>query len=59
VSKFAPYLKALIGALVAGLGALASGLDDNTLSAQECITAAIAFLVAFGGVFYIPYKSTK
>lgn len=52
----APYAKAFIGSLVAGLGALLTALDDGSLSAQEIVTVIIAFLVAFGAVFAIPNK---
>lgn len=52
--NFAPYLKAIVAALVAGLGALATALDDNALSAQEIVTCVIAFLVALGAVFAVP-----
>lgn len=50
------YAKAIVSGLIAGLTALATGLGDNVLSAQEYVTAAIAFLVAFGAVYAVPNK---
>ena len=50
------YLKAIVSALIAGLGVLASGLEDG-LTAQEIVAAVIALLVAFGATFAIPNKS--
>lgn len=48
------YLKSLTAAIVAGLSAIAASLDDNALSAQEWVTAAIAFLVGLGAVWAVP-----
>lgn len=45
------YVGAGIAAVVAGLGVAATALDDGTVSAQEGIYIAIAFLVSLGGVF--------
>lgn len=56
MQKFAPYLKALVAALIAGLGVIGASLaDSSSLSAQDWVSASIAFLVALGAVFYIPY----
>lgn len=52
------YAKAVIGALVAGLGILGEGLTDGSLSGQEWIAAAIAALIALGGVYVVPNRST-
>lgn len=46
------YAKAIIGALIALLGALATGVTDG-LTAQEWLTAAIAGLTAGGAVFSV------
>ena len=54
----AKYAKAIVGALVAGLGALVTGLTDNTLSTAEWLVAAIAFLTALGVVWAVPNKPT-
>jgi hypothetical protein len=53
------YLKAIVAALIAGLGALATGLGDGSLSAQEYIYAAIAFLVGLGAVWAVPNTPAK
>lgn len=54
MSKFAPYAKAIIGALVAGLGALGVALEDGSVNSQEYVTIAAAFLVALGAIFAVP-----
>jgi len=54
--KIAPQAKAFIGALVGFLTALATALDDNSISAQEWVTALIALIIGFGAVFSIPNK---
>ncbi len=56
MSKLAPYAKAVTGALVAGLSVLLANADH--LTTRDYISAAIAFFVAAGGVFYVPYKTT-
>lgn len=48
------YAKAIVGAVIAGLSALGTGLDDGNLSTQEIVTAIIACLVALGVVFGVP-----
>ena len=59
MSKFAPYLKALIAALVAGLGVIGASLaDSSALTPQDYVSAAIAFLVALGAVFAVPNAPT-
>lgn len=50
------YAKAFVGALVAALTSIATGLDDGALSAQEWVTAAVALLVAFAAVWATPNK---
>ena len=55
MKNVAPYLKALIAALVAGLGVIGSALAlDGALSPQDFVAAAIAFLVALAAVFAVP-----
>lgn len=48
------YAKALVGALIAALSALGASLTDGGVSASEWVAVALAFLVAFGGVFSVP-----
>lgn len=45
------YAKAFVGAVIAGLGAVATALDDGTVNAQEGVTAAIAALTALAAVW--------
>ena len=48
-----PYLKAILAALIAAGTAVATGLEDNTLTTGEWITAALAVLGSGGVVWYI------
>lgn len=48
------YAKAIVGALVAGLTALATGYDDNHLAANEIIMAAVAALTALTVIWAVP-----
>jgi hypothetical protein len=59
MSKLAPYMKAVIGALVAGLASLQQALDDGSVSAQEWTAVAIAFLTAGAVVFAVPNKDPE
>jgi hypothetical protein len=56
MNRVAPYAKAVIAAIVAGLSVLASGFADGGLSWNEGIAAAIAFLVALAAVFRVPNR---
>lgn len=58
MNKIAPYAKAILGALAAFLTAIATALDDNTISMQEWITAVVALIIAGGVVFRVPNKPT-
>jgi hypothetical protein len=51
------YAKAIIAALIAGLGSVAAALDDGHLSGQEIVTAVLVLVVAFGGVYGVPNKA--
>lgn len=61
MSKLAPFAKALLAALIAGLGALASALvDDKSLgdvSDGQWVAVVLAFLVALAAVFAVPNAS--
>ena len=56
--NIAPYLKAVVGALIAGLSALGAFLINDTalsdITAGQWVAVAIAFLVALGAVFAVP-----
>lgn len=49
-------LKAFVGALVAGLSALAVGLADDNITGEEWLTAGVATLTALGVVWAVPNK---
>lgn len=48
------YLKAITGALIAGLGSLYQALDNEAVTAQEWVAVAIATLAALGIVWGVP-----
>jgi hypothetical protein len=48
------YAKAIVGAIIAGLGPLYLALDDGRMSGQEWVTVAAAFLTALGVVWGVP-----
>jgi hypothetical protein len=50
------YAKALIGALVAGLGTLGTALADDHVTGQEVVTVVVATLVALGAVWSVPNR---
>jgi TRAP-type C4-dicarboxylate transport system permease small subunit len=47
----ASMLKAILAGLIAAGGSVVTGLGDNTLSAQEIVTAVVVGLVALGSVY--------
>jgi len=53
VNKIAPYAKAVIAAVIAGLSAIATGLVAGGLSWSEIVTALIAFFAALGAVWRV------
>lgn len=53
---FSPYAKAILAALIAGVGGIALGYADDTLSKGELWGAISLGLVAGGGVFGIPNR---
>ena len=55
MKNVAPYLKAVIAALVAGLSVIGASLaDSDSLTLQDYVSASLAFLVALGAVFAVP-----
>lgn len=56
MDKIAPYAKALIGALIAGLASLQQALDDSSVTAQEWTGVIIALLSGLALVWAIPNK---
>lgn len=51
------YAKAIIAALIAGLGVLGDGLTDGSLSGREWIAAGVAALAALSAVYFVPNKA--
>ncbi|GGM63969.1 hypothetical protein GCM10012275_38170 [Longimycelium tulufanense] len=56
--RIATYAKALLGALAAGLGSLATALTDGTITPAEWIAAAGAALAALGVVYRVRNRPT-
>jgi hypothetical protein len=56
MTNWQAYAKALTGAVIAGLTAIVTGLDDGGIDWQEIVTALIAFFVALGAVYQIPNR---
>ena len=48
------YAKAIVGALVAGLGAYGVAVADGSPTAEEWSTVAVAFLGALGLIWGVP-----
>ena len=48
------YAKAIVGALVSGLGSLGTALADGHLSAAEGAGVALATVVSFAAVYQVP-----
>lgn len=53
------YAKAILGAVVAGLGAAATALLDNTISPVEWVTIASTALTALGAIWAVPNAPAK
>ena len=60
MNAVAPYAKAFLAAVIAGLGSLATALVDDTslgdVSDGQWLAVALATLVALGAVFAVPNK---
>ncbi len=56
MNRIAPYRKALMGAAVAGLTALAAAFTDDHVTAAEWVTVAIAVLAGGAGVYAVPNR---
>ncbi|OYO16649.1 hypothetical protein CGZ93_17975 [Enemella dayhoffiae] len=48
------YAKAIVGAVLAGLAATVTALDDGTITGPEWLTITITVLVGLGAVWAIP-----
>jgi hypothetical protein len=54
MSHLVLYAKAVTAALVAGLTALLTALDDDAVSSSEWVTVAIATLTGLAAVWAVP-----
>lgn len=55
----ATYAKAIIGAVLAGLGTAQVAVQDDIINTQEWIGISIAVLTVFAGVFGLPNKNSN
>lgn len=53
------YAKAIVAALVAGLGSLYQALDNGNVAAQEWVAVALATLAALGAVYGVPNRDPE
>jgi hypothetical protein len=53
------YLKALVGAALAGLGSLYQALDNGEVVAQEWVAVALATLATLGAVYGVPNRDPQ
>lgn len=53
------YAKAFVAAAIAGLTALAAGLDNDVVTTAEWVTVAIATLGSFGITWAVPNTQTR
>lgn len=56
--KISPYWKAVVAALAAGVGTIATALTDDVITAPEAWAALIAALGALGFTWAVPNKTT-
>jgi hypothetical protein len=61
MNRIAPYAKALIGALVAGLSSLYQALDGDPalVTSQEWVAVVMATLAGLAAVFAIPNRDPE
>lgn len=59
IPQLAPYAKAVVGALVAGLTSLGTALTDGSVNASEWVSVALAFLLGLGIVYAAPKNAPK
>jgi hypothetical protein len=61
MTKIAPYAKALVAALVAGLGSLYQALDGDpsVVTSQEWVAVAMTTLAGLAAVFGMPNKDPQ
>jgi hypothetical protein len=59
MDRFSPYYKALVGAVISGLGALSVAVTDESVTLSEWVGIATATIVALGGVYAIPNRDPQ
>jgi hypothetical protein len=59
MKKIAPYAKALIGAVVAGLASAQQALDDGVISSAEGVGIAAAVFAGLVLVFSVPNRDPE
>lgn len=59
MKKIAPYAKAAIGAVVAGLASAQQALDDGVISSAEGVGIAAAVFAGLVLVFSVPNKDPE
>lgn len=57
--RLSRYAKAIVAALIAGLGAMATAVQDDVISSQEWITIVIAALSALGVTWAVPNRTAE
>ncbi|MET9123029.1 hypothetical protein [Streptomyces sp. NPDC004528] len=55
--KLSRYAKAVVAAVVAGSGSLATALNDGTVTATEAVTVVLAVLGALGITWAVPNRA--
>lgn len=56
MTSIKPYMKAVVGGLVAGLTALGTAITDDKITTAEWVGVAVATLGALGIVYATPNK---
>lgn len=59
MASIKPYMKAIVGGLVAGLTVLGTAMTDGTVTTAEWITVAVATLGALGVVYATPNRPSE
>lgn len=59
MNHLAPYAKAIVGGIVAGLGTAATALAENGISDVEWIGIVLAFIAGTGFVYAIPNRPAE
>lgn len=57
--SISPYMKALVGGLVAGLATLGTAMTDDKITTAEWVGVAVATLGALGIVYATPNRETE